>query len=105
MANTNNPMNPGGNGIGAGMSANNPGLNSPQFPGQQQQFSAKGGSNQAYMQQGMYGRAGHPGAGGFSGRSVFKTAALTNQCTGTKHIDVKDTAQKERSWPILCEIQ
>ncbi|KAK3554296.1 hypothetical protein QTP70_020150, partial [Hemibagrus guttatus] len=67
MANTNNPMNPGGNGIGSGMSANNPGMNSPQFPGQQQQFSAKGGSNQAYMQQGMYGRAGHPGAGGFSG--------------------------------------
>uniref|UniRef100_A0A8B9RKY4 Zinc finger, MIZ-type containing 1a n=1 Tax=Astyanax mexicanus TaxID=7994 RepID=A0A8B9RKY4_ASTMX len=67
MANTNNPMNPGGNGIGSGMSASNPGINSPQFPGQQQQFSAKGGSNQAYMQQGMYGRAGHPGAGGFSG--------------------------------------
>uniref|UniRef100_A0A3B4BN37 SP-RING-type domain-containing protein n=1 Tax=Pygocentrus nattereri TaxID=42514 RepID=A0A3B4BN37_PYGNA len=67
MANTNNPMNPGGNGIGSGMSASNPGINSPQFPGQQQQFPGKGGSNQAYMQQGMYGRAGHPGAGGFSG--------------------------------------
>uniref|UniRef100_A0A8C1IGY7 Zinc finger, MIZ-type containing 1a n=1 Tax=Cyprinus carpio TaxID=7962 RepID=A0A8C1IGY7_CYPCA len=67
MANTNNPMNPGGNALGSGMSANNPGINSPQFPGQQQQFSAKGGSNQAYMQQSMYGRPGHPGGGGFGG--------------------------------------
>ncbi|XP_005156910.1 zinc finger MIZ domain-containing protein 1a isoform X1 [Danio rerio] len=67
MANTNNPMNPGGNALGSGMSANNPGINSPQFPGQQQQFSTKGGSNQAYMQQSMYGRPGHPGGGGFAG--------------------------------------
>ncbi|XP_035387553.1 zinc finger MIZ domain-containing protein 1a isoform X4 [Electrophorus electricus] len=67
MANTNNPMNPGGNGIGSGISASNQGINSPQFPGQQQQFSGKGGSNQAYMQQGMYGRTGHPGTAGFSG--------------------------------------
>uniref|UniRef100_A0A672QU72 Zinc finger MIZ domain-containing protein 1-like n=1 Tax=Sinocyclocheilus grahami TaxID=75366 RepID=A0A672QU72_SINGR len=67
MANTNNPMNPGGNALGSGMSANNPGINSPQFPGQQQQFSAKGASNQAYMQQSMYGRPGHPGGGGFGG--------------------------------------
>uniref|UniRef100_A0A671PRQ8 Zinc finger MIZ domain-containing protein 1-like n=1 Tax=Sinocyclocheilus anshuiensis TaxID=1608454 RepID=A0A671PRQ8_9TELE len=67
MANSNNPMNPGGNALGSGMSANNPGINSPQFPGQQQQFSAKGGSNQAYMQQSMYGRPGHPGGGGFGG--------------------------------------
>uniref|UniRef100_A0A673JLV8 Zinc finger, MIZ-type containing 1a n=1 Tax=Sinocyclocheilus rhinocerous TaxID=307959 RepID=A0A673JLV8_9TELE len=67
MANTNNPMNPGGNALGSGMSANNPGINSPQFSGQQQQFSAKGGSNQAYMQQSMYGRPGHPGGGGFGG--------------------------------------
>ncbi|XP_063047636.1 zinc finger MIZ domain-containing protein 1a isoform X2 [Engraulis encrasicolus] len=66
MANANNPMNSGGNAIGSGMAANNPGMNS-QFPGQQQQFAAKGGSNQAYMQQGMYGRPGHPGGGGFSG--------------------------------------
>ncbi|XP_041920725.1 zinc finger MIZ domain-containing protein 1a isoform X4 [Alosa sapidissima] len=66
MANANNPMNSGGNTIGSGMAANNPGVNS-QFPGQQQQFSAKGGNNQAYMQQGMYGRPGHPGSGGFSG--------------------------------------
>uniref|UniRef100_A0A8C1AK11 Zinc finger, MIZ-type containing 1a n=1 Tax=Cyprinus carpio carpio TaxID=630221 RepID=A0A8C1AK11_CYPCA len=65
MANTNNPMNPGGNTLGTSMSGNNPGINSPQFPGQQQQFSAKGGSNQAYMQQSMYGRPGHPGGGGF----------------------------------------
>uniref|UniRef100_A0A8C1ALA5 Zinc finger, MIZ-type containing 1a n=1 Tax=Cyprinus carpio carpio TaxID=630221 RepID=A0A8C1ALA5_CYPCA len=67
MANTNNPMNPGGNTLGTSMSGNNPGINSPQFPGQQQQFSAKGGSNQAYMQQSMYGRPGHPGGGGFGG--------------------------------------
>lgn len=71
MANANNPMNSGGNTIGSGMAANNPGMNS-QFPGQQQQFAAKGGPNQAYMQQGMqqgmYGRPGHPGGGGFSGR-------------------------------------
>lgn len=67
MANATNPMNSGGNAIGSGMAANNPGINS-QFPGQQQQFQGKGGSNQAYMQQGMYGRPGHPGGGGFSGR-------------------------------------
>eukprot|EP00061_Rhincodon_typus_P019010 g48433.t1 len=48
------------------MSANNPGINSPQFASQQQQFSAsKGGSNQAYMQQGMYGRPNYPGSGNF----------------------------------------
>ncbi|KAJ8418263.1 hypothetical protein AAFF_G00139720 [Aldrovandia affinis] len=61
-----NHMNPGGNPMASGMSGNSPGLNSPQFPGQQQQFSAKGGSGQAYMQQGVYGRPGYPG-GGFSG--------------------------------------
>ncbi|XP_062376041.1 zinc finger MIZ domain-containing protein 1a isoform X3 [Sardina pilchardus] len=70
MANANNPMNSGGNSIGSGMGANNPGMNA-QFPGQQQQFPAKGGNNQAYMQQGMYGgrpgHPGHPGGGGFSG--------------------------------------
>ncbi|XP_041117012.1 zinc finger MIZ domain-containing protein 1-like isoform X3 [Polyodon spathula] len=67
MANANNPMNPGGNPLGSGISANNPGMNSPQFPGQQQQFSAKTGSNQQYMQQGMYGRPSYPGGGGFGG--------------------------------------
>ncbi|MGH0118179.1 UNVERIFIED_CONTAM: hypothetical protein FKN15_045326, partial [Acipenser sinensis] len=67
MANANNPMNPGGNPMASGMSANNPGMNSPQFPGQQQQFSAKTGSNQQYMQQGMYGRPSYPGGGGFGG--------------------------------------
>ncbi|XP_036379514.1 zinc finger MIZ domain-containing protein 1 isoform X8 [Megalops cyprinoides] len=67
MANANNPMNPGGNPMASGMSGNNPGINSPQFPGQQQQFSAKGGSNQPYMQQGMYGRPSYPGGGGFGG--------------------------------------
>uniref|UniRef100_A0A8C9W2B3 Zinc finger, MIZ-type containing 1a n=1 Tax=Scleropages formosus TaxID=113540 RepID=A0A8C9W2B3_SCLFO len=65
MANANNPMNPGGNPMASGMSGNNPGINSPQFPGQQQQFSAKGSSNQPYMQQGMYGRPSYPGGGGF----------------------------------------
>ncbi|XP_028844679.1 zinc finger MIZ domain-containing protein 1a isoform X3 [Denticeps clupeoides] len=67
VPNNNNPMNPGGNSLGSGMAASNPGMNSPQFPGQQQQFPSKGGSNQAYMQQGMYGRGGHPGGGGFGG--------------------------------------
>uniref|UniRef100_A0AAY4CKD8 SP-RING-type domain-containing protein n=1 Tax=Denticeps clupeoides TaxID=299321 RepID=A0AAY4CKD8_9TELE len=56
VPNNNNPMNPGGNSLGSGMAASNPGMNSPQFPGQQQQFPSKGGSNQAYMQQGMYAR-------------------------------------------------
>uniref|UniRef100_A0A671XNA8 Zinc finger MIZ-type containing 1 n=1 Tax=Sparus aurata TaxID=8175 RepID=A0A671XNA8_SPAAU len=67
MANNNNPMNPGGNPMGSGMSGNNPGMNSPQFPGPQQQFPNKGNSNQAYMQQGMYGRPNYPGGGGFGG--------------------------------------
>uniref|UniRef100_A0A665WA87 Zinc finger MIZ domain-containing protein 1-like n=1 Tax=Echeneis naucrates TaxID=173247 RepID=A0A665WA87_ECHNA len=68
MANSNNPMNPGGNPMGSGMSASAAGLNSPQFSAQQQQFPSKGGSNQPYMQQGMYGRPGYPGGpGGYSG--------------------------------------
>uniref|UniRef100_A0A3Q1KEI0 SP-RING-type domain-containing protein n=1 Tax=Anabas testudineus TaxID=64144 RepID=A0A3Q1KEI0_ANATE len=65
MANNNNPMNPGGNPMGSAMSGNNPGMNSPQFPGPQQQFPNKGNSNQGYMQQGMYGRPNYPGGGGF----------------------------------------
>lgn len=69
MANSNNPMNPGGNPMGSGMSGSGPGLNSPQFSAQQQQFPTKGGSNQSYMQQGMYGRPGYTGGpGGYSGR-------------------------------------
>uniref|UniRef100_A0A673CSK7 Zinc finger MIZ domain-containing protein 1-like n=1 Tax=Sphaeramia orbicularis TaxID=375764 RepID=A0A673CSK7_9TELE len=68
MANSNNPMNPGGNPMASGMSASGAGLNSPQFSAQQQQFPNKGGSNQPYMQQGMYGRPGYPGGpGGYSG--------------------------------------
>uniref|UniRef100_A0A8C3A6Y9 Zinc finger, MIZ-type containing 1a n=1 Tax=Cyclopterus lumpus TaxID=8103 RepID=A0A8C3A6Y9_CYCLU len=68
MANSNNPMNPGGNQMGSGLSASAAGLNSPQFNPQQQQFPNKGGSNQQYMQQGMYGRPGYPGGpGGYSG--------------------------------------
>uniref|UniRef100_A0A3P8WN33 Zinc finger MIZ-type containing 1 n=1 Tax=Cynoglossus semilaevis TaxID=244447 RepID=A0A3P8WN33_CYNSE len=65
MASNNNPMNAGGNPMGSGMSGNNPGMNSPQFPGPQQQFPNKGNSNQGYMQQGMYGRPNYPGGGGF----------------------------------------
>lgn len=69
MANSNNPMNPGGNPMATGMSASGGGLNSPQYNAQQQQFSNKGGSNQAYMQQSMYGRPGYPGGpGGYSSR-------------------------------------
>ncbi|KAH0624325.1 hypothetical protein JD844_031693 [Phrynosoma platyrhinos] len=67
MANANNPMNPAGNPMASGMTTSNPGMNSPQFAGQQQQFSAKAGSNQPYIQQGMYGRPNYPGSGGFGG--------------------------------------
>uniref|UniRef100_A0A8C9XN28 Zinc finger, MIZ-type containing 1a n=1 Tax=Sander lucioperca TaxID=283035 RepID=A0A8C9XN28_SANLU len=68
MVNSNNPMNPGGNPMGSGLSASAAGLNSPQFNAQQQQFPNKGGSNQSYMQQGVYGRPGYPGGpGGYSG--------------------------------------
>ncbi|XP_061546029.1 zinc finger MIZ domain-containing protein 1a isoform X3 [Phycodurus eques] len=64
MANSNNH---GGNPMASGMSASAPGLNSPQFSAQQQQFPSKGGSNQQYMQQGMYSRPGYPGGpGGYS---------------------------------------
>uniref|UniRef100_A0A673XDM2 Zinc finger, MIZ-type containing 1a n=1 Tax=Salmo trutta TaxID=8032 RepID=A0A673XDM2_SALTR len=67
LANSSSHMNPGGNPMGQGMSGGPAGLNSPQFPGQQQQFPAKGGQGQGYMQQGMYGRQGYPGGGGYSG--------------------------------------
>uniref|UniRef100_A0A8C6VVI0 Zinc finger, MIZ-type containing 1a n=1 Tax=Nothobranchius furzeri TaxID=105023 RepID=A0A8C6VVI0_NOTFU len=68
MANSNNHINPGGNQMGSVMSASAAGLSSPQFSTQQQQFPNKGGSNQSYMQQGMYGRPGYPGGpGGYSG--------------------------------------
>ncbi|POI34747.1 hypothetical protein CIB84_001501 [Bambusicola thoracicus] len=73
MANANNPMNPGGNPMASGMTTSNPGINSPQFAGQQQQFSAKAGSTQPYIQQGMYGRPNYPGSGGFGGRLSLKT--------------------------------
>ncbi|NIG58266.1 zinc finger MIZ domain-containing protein 1 [Pontoporia blainvillei] len=65
MANANNPMNPGGNPMASGMTTSNPGLNSPQFAGQQQQFSAKAGPAQPYIPQSMYGRPNYPGSGGF----------------------------------------
>uniref|UniRef100_A0AAY4CMI0 SP-RING-type domain-containing protein n=1 Tax=Denticeps clupeoides TaxID=299321 RepID=A0AAY4CMI0_9TELE len=78
VPNNNNPMNPGGNSLGSGMAASNPGMNSPQFPGQQQQFPSKGGSNQAYMQQGMYGRGGHPGGGGFE---MFHSFSSQQMCS------------------------
>eukprot|EP00079_Xenopus_tropicalis_P027410 XP_012821670.1 PREDICTED: zinc finger MIZ domain-containing protein 1 isoform X3 [Xenopus tropicalis] len=67
MVNANNPLNPGGNPMASGMNSNSAGMNSPQFAGQQQQFPSKGGSNQAYMQQSMYGRPSYPGGGGFGG--------------------------------------
>ncbi|KAL0983689.1 hypothetical protein UPYG_G00131390 [Umbra pygmaea] len=68
MSNSVNPMNPGGNPMNpAGMHGNNAVMNSPQFSGQHQQFPHKAQQNQSYMQQGMYGRQGYPGAGGFSG--------------------------------------
>uniref|UniRef100_A0A3P8ZAQ9 SP-RING-type domain-containing protein n=1 Tax=Esox lucius TaxID=8010 RepID=A0A3P8ZAQ9_ESOLU len=67
LANSSSHMNPGGNPMGQGMSGGPAGLNSPQFPGQQQQFPPKGGPSQGYIQQGMYGRQGYPGGGGYSG--------------------------------------
>ncbi|XP_055018344.1 zinc finger MIZ domain-containing protein 1a isoform X3 [Boleophthalmus pectinirostris] len=68
MANSNNTMNPGGNPMGTGMTGSGGGMNSPQFSAQQQQYSNKGGSNQPYLNQGMYGRPGYPGGpGGYSG--------------------------------------
>uniref|UniRef100_A0A3P9HQ87 Zinc finger, MIZ-type containing 1a n=1 Tax=Oryzias latipes TaxID=8090 RepID=A0A3P9HQ87_ORYLA len=68
MANNNNHMNPGGTPMGSGMPGSAAGLSSPQFNAQQQQFPNKGGSNQSYMQQGMYGRPSYPGGpGGYSG--------------------------------------
>lgn len=68
MASGTNAMNPNGNHMGSGgMSGGNPALNQPQFPGQQQQFPNKGGANQAYMQQGMYGRANYPPGAGYGG--------------------------------------
>uniref|UniRef100_A0A3Q2XDV0 Zinc finger, MIZ-type containing 1a n=1 Tax=Hippocampus comes TaxID=109280 RepID=A0A3Q2XDV0_HIPCM len=72
MANSNNPMNPGGNPMASGMSASAGGLNSPQFSAQQQQFPSKGGSNQQYMQQGMYSRPAYPGGpGGYSNMNQY----------------------------------
>ncbi|XP_078787981.1 zinc finger MIZ domain-containing protein 1a isoform X4 [Oryzias latipes] len=68
MANSNNHMNPGGTPMGSGMPGSAAGLSSPQFNAQQQQFPNKGGTNQSYMQQGMYGRPSYPGGpGGYSG--------------------------------------
>ncbi|XP_043912820.1 zinc finger MIZ domain-containing protein 1 isoform X2 [Protopterus annectens] len=67
MANANNPMNPTATHMASGMSTNNPGMNSPQFAGQQPQFTTKGGSSQPYMQQSLYGRPTYAGAGGFGG--------------------------------------
>ncbi|XP_049615180.1 zinc finger MIZ domain-containing protein 1 isoform X1 [Syngnathus scovelli] len=66
-SNSNNPMNPGGNPMASGMTAPNPGMNASHFGGAQQQFPGKGNANQAYLQQGMYGRPGYPGGGGFAG--------------------------------------
>lgn len=68
MANANNPMNPGGNPMASGMGTSNPGLSSPQFAGQQQQFSAKAGPAQPYIQQSVYGRPSYPASGAFGAR-------------------------------------
>ncbi|XP_042559089.1 zinc finger MIZ domain-containing protein 1-like isoform X3 [Clupea harengus] len=67
MVSSNNHMNPSGNHMASAMAGGNPGMNSPQFPGQQQQFPGKGNGNQAYMQQNMYGRPNYPGGGGYGG--------------------------------------
>uniref|UniRef100_A0A3B3UJ21 Zinc finger MIZ-type containing 1 n=1 Tax=Poecilia latipinna TaxID=48699 RepID=A0A3B3UJ21_9TELE len=84
MANSNNPMNPGGNPLTSGMSGSNPGMNSPQFTGPQQQFPNKGNSNQGYMQQGMYGRPNYPGGGGpNAGPAAAAVAAAAATATAT----------------------
>ncbi|XP_049320440.1 zinc finger MIZ domain-containing protein 1 isoform X1 [Astyanax mexicanus] len=63
MGNPSPHMNPVGNPMASGMAGPmNPGA----FPGPQQQFSKAGGS-EGYMQQGIYGRASYPGAGGYGG--------------------------------------
>ncbi|MEE6488746.1 hypothetical protein FKM82_015347 [Ascaphus truei] len=67
MVNANNPMNQAGNPMASGMNSSSAAMNSPQFAGQQQQYSTKGASSQAYMQQGMYGRPSYPGGGGYGG--------------------------------------
>lgn len=63
MANANNPMNPGCNSMALGMATSNPGLNSPQFAGQQQQFLAKVGPTQSYIPQRTYTRSYYTGSG------------------------------------------
>uniref|UniRef100_A0A3Q3SW63 Zinc finger, MIZ-type containing 1a n=1 Tax=Mastacembelus armatus TaxID=205130 RepID=A0A3Q3SW63_9TELE len=83
MANSNNPMNPAGNPMGSGMSASAAGLNSPQFSAQQQQFPNKGGSNQPYMQQGMYGRKNKPAAAAAAAAVAAAAATATATATAT----------------------
>ncbi|XP_035389694.1 zinc finger MIZ domain-containing protein 1-like isoform X2 [Electrophorus electricus] len=64
MTNPNPHMNPASNPMAGGIGgAMTPGP----FPGQQQQFSAKGGGNESYMQQGMYGRGSYPEPGAYGG--------------------------------------
>ncbi|OWK06495.1 hypothetical protein Celaphus_00012025 [Cervus elaphus hippelaphus] len=77
MANANNPMNPGCNSMALGMGTSNPGLNSPQFAGQQPQFLAKVGPTQPYIPQRTYTRSYYPGSGGFGAIS-----SAGNCCSG-----------------------
>ncbi|XP_051896890.1 zinc finger MIZ domain-containing protein 1-like isoform X6 [Pristis pectinata] len=66
-----NPMAPGGNSSGnhmtSGIPGNGPGMNSPQFIGQQPFPATETGSSKGYMQQNMYGRPNYPGGAGYGG--------------------------------------
>ncbi|XP_067857413.1 zinc finger MIZ domain-containing protein 1-like isoform X5 [Heptranchias perlo] len=66
-----NPMAPGGNSSGnhmaSGIPGNGPGMNSPQFMGQQPFPATETGSSKSYMQQNMYGRPNYPGGAGYGG--------------------------------------
>lgn len=66
MANANNPMNPGGSPMASGMTTSNPASTPHSLLGQQQQFSAKAGPTQPYIQQSIR-PAQLPGSAGASG--------------------------------------
>ncbi|XP_067879066.1 zinc finger MIZ domain-containing protein 1-like isoform X1 [Heterodontus francisci] len=66
-----NPMAPGGNSSGnhmsSGIPGNGPGMNSPQFVGQQPFPATETSASKGYMQQNMYGRPNYPGGAGYTG--------------------------------------
>ncbi|XP_067879070.1 zinc finger MIZ domain-containing protein 1-like isoform X5 [Heterodontus francisci] len=64
-------MAPGGNSSGnhmsSGIPGNGPGMNSPQFVGQQPFPATETSASKGYMQQNMYGRPNYPGGAGYTG--------------------------------------